>query len=113
MSRPGPYFLDTVASADRRRVMRLTQGQFRHEAKALDIPSHLTPVNESVLMRVERKDRVAEERRRSRFDGADRSVAIFHGEGEFAFLCRRAHALPLAFRHAALEDEPLGAAAQS
>ena len=51
VSRPGPYFLDTVASADRRRVMRLTQGQFVREAKALDIPSRLTPVNESVLMR--------------------------------------------------------------
>ncbi len=51
VSRPGPYFLDTVKSADRRRVMELTQLDFQREAKALDIPSHMTPVNESVLMR--------------------------------------------------------------
>lgn len=51
VSRPGPYFLDTVKSADRRRVMELTQFDFQREAKALDIPSHMTPVNESVLMR--------------------------------------------------------------
>jgi ribosomal protein S18 acetylase RimI-like enzyme len=49
-SRAGPYFLDTV-SADKRRVMELTQGEFVRQAKALAIPSHLTPVNESVLMR--------------------------------------------------------------
>ena len=51
VSRPGPYFLDTVKSADRRRVMELTQLDFQREAKALDIPSHMTPVNELVLMR--------------------------------------------------------------
>ena len=51
VSRPGPYFLDTVTSAESRRVMRVTQLAFQREAKALDIPSHLTPVNESVLMR--------------------------------------------------------------
>jgi ribosomal protein S18 acetylase RimI-like enzyme len=51
VSRPGPYFLDTVTSADRRRVMQVTQMDFRRQAKALDIPSHLTPVSESVLMR--------------------------------------------------------------
>src|SRR5262249_18077301 len=51
VSRPGPYFLDTAKSADKRRVMQLTQLAFQREAKALDIPSHLTPVNESVLMR--------------------------------------------------------------
>ena len=50
VSCPGPYFLDTVTSADRRRVMQLTQGEFQRQARALDIPSHLTPVNESVLM---------------------------------------------------------------
>ncbi len=38
-------------SADKRRVMRLTQSEFQREAKALGIPSHLTPVSESVLMR--------------------------------------------------------------
>ena len=51
VSRPGPYFLDTAKSADRRRVMQVTQLEFQREAKALAIPSHLTPVNESVLMR--------------------------------------------------------------
>ncbi len=51
VSRPGPYFLATAKSADRRRVMELTQRQFRREAGALAIPSHLTPVTESVLMR--------------------------------------------------------------
>ena len=51
VSRPGPYFLDTAKSAEKRRVMQLAQGEFRRAAKALDIPSHLTPVNESVLMR--------------------------------------------------------------
>jgi ribosomal protein S18 acetylase RimI-like enzyme len=51
VSRPGPYFLDTVTSADRRRVMRVTQMDFRRQAKGLDIPSHMTPVSESVLMR--------------------------------------------------------------
>ena len=27
VSRPGPYFLDTVTSADKRRVMQLTQAR--------------------------------------------------------------------------------------
>jgi hypothetical protein len=49
-SRPGPYFLDTV-SAEKRRVMELTQGEFVRQAQALAIPSYMTPVNESVLMR--------------------------------------------------------------
>jgi ribosomal protein S18 acetylase RimI-like enzyme len=51
VSRRGPYFLDTARSADKRRVMQLTQSAFEREARALDIPSHLTPVNESVLMK--------------------------------------------------------------
>ena len=51
VSRPGPYFLDTVSSSDRRRVMQVTQREFQRQAKALAIPSHLTPVSESVLMR--------------------------------------------------------------
>jgi ribosomal protein S18 acetylase RimI-like enzyme len=49
-SHRGPYFLDTV-SADKRRVMELTQSEFRHEASALAIPCHHAPVNESILMR--------------------------------------------------------------
>jgi ribosomal protein S18 acetylase RimI-like enzyme len=51
VSRRGAYFLDTVRSADRRRVIEVAQAEFKREAKALDIPTHLTPVNESVLMR--------------------------------------------------------------
>ena len=51
VSRPGPYFLDSAKSADRRRVMQVTQEQFRRDAEALDIPSHLTPASESGLMR--------------------------------------------------------------
>ena len=50
VSRPGMYFLETVNSADQRRVMQITQAEFQREARALDIPSHLAPVNESVLM---------------------------------------------------------------
>jgi ribosomal protein S18 acetylase RimI-like enzyme len=50
VSRPGAYFLDTVRSAERRRVIEIAQREFKREAKALDIPTHLTPVNESVLM---------------------------------------------------------------
>ena len=51
VSRPGPYFIDTVRDPDKRRVMRLTQSEFQRAAKVNDIPSHLTPVSESVLMR--------------------------------------------------------------
>jgi ribosomal protein S18 acetylase RimI-like enzyme len=50
VSHPGPYFLDVVKSAERRRVMQVTQLDFQHQAEALAIPTHLTPVNESVLM---------------------------------------------------------------
>jgi ribosomal protein S18 acetylase RimI-like enzyme len=51
VSHAGPYFLDTAKSADKRRVMQVTQVAFQREAKALGIPTHLTPVSESVLMR--------------------------------------------------------------
>ncbi|HKG00191.1 MAG TPA: ribosomal protein S18-alanine N-acetyltransferase [Xanthobacteraceae bacterium] len=49
-SHGGPYFLDKVRSADKRRVMRLAQEEFRREAKALKIPIHLAPLDESALM---------------------------------------------------------------
>jgi len=49
-SAPGPYFLETVQSEDKRRVMRLTQQEFRREADELGIKTHLTPASESVLM---------------------------------------------------------------
>jgi ribosomal protein S18 acetylase RimI-like enzyme len=51
VSQAGPYFLDGVKSAERRRVMALAQAEFAREAKGLVIPSHLTCVSESVLMR--------------------------------------------------------------
>jgi len=58
-SRAGPYFLDGVKSAERRRVMQLTQAEFQREARRLAIPSHLTPVGESVLMSAFDAGRVA------------------------------------------------------
>jgi ribosomal protein S18 acetylase RimI-like enzyme len=57
-SHPGPYFLDNAKSADKRRVMQVTQLAFQREAKALGIPTHLTPVSESVLMRAFEAGRV-------------------------------------------------------
>ena len=50
VSHAGPYFLDTVQSADKRRVMQVTQLAFQREAQDLAIPTHLTSVSESVLM---------------------------------------------------------------
>src|SRR5262249_19153669 len=59
VSHDGPYFLSSVQSADKRRVMELTQAEFRREARSLDIPTHLTPVSESALMRAFDDGRVA------------------------------------------------------
>jgi ribosomal-protein-alanine acetyltransferase len=50
VSHGGPYFLDTVSSDDKRRVMRLAQEEFRREAEALKIPIRLAPLAESALM---------------------------------------------------------------
>jgi ribosomal protein S18 acetylase RimI-like enzyme len=50
VSRPGPYFLDTVRSEAQRRVMRLTQAEFVREAEEAGINTHLAPLDESVLM---------------------------------------------------------------
>jgi ribosomal protein S18 acetylase RimI-like enzyme len=50
VSRPGYFFLENVKSAERRRIMELNQAHFHQQSKALDIPTHLTPVSESVLM---------------------------------------------------------------
>ncbi len=50
VSRPGPYFLDTVQSTDKRRVMRIAQDDFVEQAKALRLPVHLTYADESVVM---------------------------------------------------------------
>jgi len=49
-NRAGPYFLETAKSADKRRVMEVTQADFRQQAEALGIPTHLTPASESVLI---------------------------------------------------------------
>jgi hypothetical protein len=38
VSNPGPYFLDDVRSQEKRRVMRVAQGEFRREAESLKIP---------------------------------------------------------------------------
>jgi ribosomal protein S18 acetylase RimI-like enzyme len=51
VSHHGPYFLEAARSVAKRRAMQVTQDAFRREAKALGIETHLTPVNESVLMR--------------------------------------------------------------
>jgi ribosomal protein S18 acetylase RimI-like enzyme len=50
VSTPPPYFLDTVRSEDKRRVMRLTQQEFQREAQEFGIPIHLTPLGESALI---------------------------------------------------------------
>jgi hypothetical protein len=50
VSARGPYFLDTVGSDDKRRVMRLAQEEFRREARELAIPSHLSALAESALV---------------------------------------------------------------
>jgi ribosomal protein S18 acetylase RimI-like enzyme len=50
VSRPGPYFLDTVGSEDKRRVMRLTQQEFQREARELAIPTHVSALAESALV---------------------------------------------------------------
>jgi hypothetical protein len=39
--------------------MEVTQAEFRREARALHIPTHLTPPGESVLMRAFDEDKVA------------------------------------------------------
>jgi ribosomal protein S18 acetylase RimI-like enzyme len=50
VSRAGPYFIDTVAAADKKRVMRLAQQEFQREARELGIHTHITPLAESALL---------------------------------------------------------------
>src|SRR5262249_54078309 len=50
VSRPGPYFVDSVRAEDRRRVMLVAQAEFHREAGELHIPSRLFPLGESALM---------------------------------------------------------------
>jgi ribosomal protein S18 acetylase RimI-like enzyme len=58
-SQAGPYFLETVNSVEKRRVMQVTQAEFRRQARALEIPTHLTPASESVLMQAFDQGKVA------------------------------------------------------
>jgi ribosomal protein S18 acetylase RimI-like enzyme len=50
VSRPGPYFLDTVRAPDKQRVMRFAQQEFQREARALAIPVHTRALAESALI---------------------------------------------------------------
>jgi ribosomal-protein-alanine acetyltransferase len=50
VNQSGPYFLETVQAEDKRRVMRVTQGEFRQEADDLKIPTHLKSLDESALI---------------------------------------------------------------
>jgi len=59
VSTPGPFFVEGVRSADRRRVIEIAQAEFRREAGALGIRTHFSPVNESVLMGAFDADNVA------------------------------------------------------
>ena len=52
VNRQGPYFLHTVRSESKRRVMRLTQADFRHEADALGIPTHAWALGKQELLRI-------------------------------------------------------------
>jgi ribosomal protein S18 acetylase RimI-like enzyme len=50
VSRRGPYFLETAKSADKKRVMCVTQEDFRREAETLGIPTHLIPPREQAAV---------------------------------------------------------------
>jgi ribosomal protein S18 acetylase RimI-like enzyme len=52
VNRQPPYFLDTVQSESKRRVMRLTQADFRHEADTLGIPIHMRALGKAELLRI-------------------------------------------------------------
>jgi ribosomal protein S18 acetylase RimI-like enzyme len=65
INRPGPYFLDTVQVEAKRRVMRLAQAEFREEAKALGIVTHMKAISETALM--------------SAFDGGAVAIVLVSG----------------------------------
>jgi ribosomal protein S18 acetylase RimI-like enzyme len=52
VSRPGPYFLETAKSADKRRVMEVTQEDFHQEAEALGIATRILPKRDGALRSV-------------------------------------------------------------
>ena len=63
------------------------------------------------LVRIEHENAPPLELGGAALDRADAGVPVLHGRGKRAFLKRRAHARAFARRHAPLEDERLGAAA--
>ena len=65
------------------------------------------------LVRVQAEDRAAAQLRRSLLDGADVEVAVLDRPREVPLLERRPHRGVLARRHAAPEDQRLGAAADA
>ncbi len=50
VNHPGPYFLDSVRSEEKRRVMRVIQADFRQQAEALNIPVHLRALEPEHLL---------------------------------------------------------------
>ena len=52
LSEPGPFFLDSVRSPEKREVMRITQEEFRREAEEMAIPVIVDPLGEAELRRV-------------------------------------------------------------
>lgn len=59
VNQPAPYFLETVQSEDKRRVMRVTQAEFRQEADDLGIRTHLDRLDESALIQAFQSGAVA------------------------------------------------------
>jgi ribosomal protein S18 acetylase RimI-like enzyme len=59
LSSPGPFFLDSVRSQDKREVMRLTQEDFRREAEARGVPIHASALDDQALRTVLNGDAVA------------------------------------------------------
>ena len=64
-------------------------------------------------MRVQHEDAATFELCRAAVDDSDARVAVFHGRRKCSCLKRRGHARAFARRHAPLEDERFGAAADA
>ena len=69
--------------------------------------------DEAVLMGMQAEDDAPQHLVGAGIDAADGAVAVFYREREVAFLERCAHPLMLGSRHAAFEDQALGAAAET
>jgi ribosomal protein S18 acetylase RimI-like enzyme len=50
VNQPGPYFLHSVGDSDKRRVMRVTQNEFRRQAGEAGLPSRMAALSEHDLM---------------------------------------------------------------